>query len=107
MAREKSRTTRWQEACSAAVDARSKVQEAAGELSAALTELRDVQSEYENWRDGLPENLQGSALGEKLDTVCDIDIESGMDDPLDDWGTISDAIDEAEGADLPMGFGRD
>jgi hypothetical protein len=77
-----SRSSRWAEAASAA--------------SAALSELQDIQSEYQDWLDNLPENLQSSALGEKLQAVCDIDIESA-----------AEAVDEADGADLPMGFGRD
>jgi hypothetical protein len=77
-----SRSSRWAEAASAA--------------SAALSELQDIQSEYQDWLDNLPENLQSSALGEKLQAVCDIDIESA-----------AQAADEADGADLPMGFGRD
>lgn len=77
-----SRSSRWAEAASAA--------------SAALSELQDIQSEYQDWLDNLPENLQSSALGEKLQAVCDIDIESA-----------AQAADEANEADLPMGFGRD
>ncbi len=78
----KSRSQRWSEAASQAV--------------AALETLKDIQSEYEEWRDNLPENLQSSALGEKLDTVCDLDLDSALD-----------TAQEAEGADLPQGFGRD
>jgi hypothetical protein len=78
----KSRPKRWQEAVSAALD--------------ALNQLKEVQDEYENWRDGLPENLQSSALGEKLEAVCDLDIQGAID-------TVS----EAESVDLPQGFGRD
>jgi len=70
--------------------------------------LRDVQSEYEDWRDNLPENLQQSALGEKLNAVIDeIDLESIMESPLENWTEVESAIDAAEGADLPLGFGRD
>lgn len=78
----KSRTQRWNEAAAEAV--------------AALEALKDIQSEYEEWKDNLPENLQQSALGEKLDAVCDLDIEGALD-----------TAQEAEGADLPQGFGRD
>jgi hypothetical protein len=82
MAKQKSRTTRWSEA--------------AGNATTALEELYDIQQEYQDWLDGLPENLQNSALGEKLQAVCDIDLESAKD-----------AVEEADGADLPLGFGRD
>jgi hypothetical protein len=70
--------------------------EAASNAAAALSDLQDIQSEFQDWLDNLPENLHGSALGEKLQTVCDIDISSALD-----------AANEAENADLPLGFGRD
>jgi hypothetical protein len=63
---------------------------------AALTTLQEAQQEFSDWKDNLPENLQYSALGEKLEAVCDLDIEGALD-------TAS----EAEGIDLPLGFGRD
>lgn len=79
----KSRAQRWSDAASAAIS--------------ALEELRSIQEdELEPWKDGLPENLQQSTLGEKLDTICGIDIESALE-----------AAQEAEGADMPLGFGRD
>lgn len=81
-ARPKSRPARWAEAASAAV--------------AALETLSEIQAEYQEWRDNLPENLQDSALGEKLQAVCDLDLDSALD-----------AANEADGADLPLGFGRD
>lgn len=77
-----SRATRWGQAAADAVH--------------ALTELQEVQQEYQEWNDNLPENLRGSALGEKLDTVCELDIEGALD-------TVTDA----ESTDLPQGFGRD
>jgi len=69
---------------------------AANEAEAALNTLAEVQQEYQDWLDNLPENLQSSALGDKLSTVCDIDISGALD-----------AASEASGADLPLGFGRD
>lgn len=77
-----SRPQQWAEACTAAVN--------------AIETLIDLRSEYEAWRDNLPENLQQSALGEKLEAVCDLD----LDDALS-------TIQEAEGLDLPRGFGKD
>lgn len=70
--------------------------DAAGRALAALQDLEDLRGEFESWRDNLPEGLQQSALGEKLDTIADMDIESAI--------TIAE---EADGADLPLGFGRD
>jgi hypothetical protein len=60
---------------------------------AALMELRD---EYQDWRDNLPENLDQSPVAEKLDAILDLDFD-GAESFLSD----------AEGADLPRGFGRD
>lgn len=78
----KSRVRRWEDAASRAMD--------------ALQELEEIRGEFEEWRDNLPENLQQSALGEKLDTVADLDIQSALE-----------IVEEAAGADLPLGFGRD
>lgn len=54
----------------------------------AVETLRHLQGEYQEWFDSLPESLQDSTLAEKLQAVCDLDI-----DDLD--------------IDLPRGFGRD
>ena len=54
----------------------------------AVETLRQLQAEYQDWLDNLPEPLQNSALAEKLQTVCDLDL-----DELD--------------IELPKGFGRD
>lgn len=70
--------------------------QAAADAVAALEALQDVQAEYQDWFDGMPENLQGSTTGEKLEAVCEIDIETALE-----------TANEAEGADLPYGFGRD
>lgn len=68
----------------------------AAEASSALEELVDIKGEFEGWKDGLPENLANSSLGEKLSTICDIDLDSALS-----------AAQEAEGAEVPLGFGRD
>jgi hypothetical protein len=54
----------------------------------AVETLRELQAEYQDWLDNLPESLQSSALAEKLEEVCSVDIDS-----LD--------------VELPLGFGRD
>lgn len=107
MAKQKSRTARWSEAATKAREAMDAVDNAASGLTDALNDLRSVQEEFEEWRDNLPENLQNSALGEKLQTVCDIDIESIAEEPLNDWASVESAVDDAENAELPLGFGRD
>ncbi len=82
MAKQPSRTDRWSTACDAARQ--------------ALEDLQGLQEEYQEWRDNLPENMESSPTAEKLDAVIDLDIQTGMD-----------TVEEAEGLELPLGFGRD
>ena len=82
MSKQASRVKRWTNAASRAVE--------------ALEELCDLQTEYTDWKESLPENLESSAIAEKLETVCDLD----LDDALS-------TAQEAKGIDLPLGFGRD
>lgn len=105
-----SRTQRWSDAAAAAREAVDNARDLETQLndakqfaSDALEMLRDVQSEYQEWYDNMPEGLQSSPTGEKLSAVCDIDLNPDEDD-LD---AIDDAVGEAEGAELPMGWGRD
>ena len=56
MAREKSRTQRWNDAAARAEE--------------ALVELKGVQEEYRDWQDNLPENFQETAAAEKLELLC-------------------------------------
>jgi len=92
LAKSKSRSARWSETAGNA-------REAYDLLAAALDELKGIQEEFADWQTNLPENLAGSALGEKLDAVVNID--------FDVLGDVETALDEAEGAELPLGFGRD
>lgn len=101
-----SRAKRW----SAAV---AKIQAAIDEARRALdngleegvAELEELKEEFENWKDNLPENLSQSPLGEKLETVVDLDIDfTDLTSALDD---AESKVSEAEGVDLPLGFGRD
>lgn len=82
MPRPESRTARWSRNAAAAVE--------------ALTELQELQQEYQDWLDNLPENLQGGTLAEKLETVTELAVEEALE-----------IANEAEGIDLPLGFGRD
>lgn len=98
-----SRTSRWNDAVTDARVALDAVETAKADLETALSDLNDVRSEYEEWKDNLPENLASSALGEKLDAVAGID----LDWDGDSLEAAAQMIDEAESADLPLGFGRD
>ena len=55
----------------------------------AVQTLLDLQAEYQDWLDGLPENLEGSAVAEKLEAICGYD-----------FGDL-------EELEPPRGFGRD
>lgn len=69
---------------------------AASKASESISELIGLRDEFQDWYDNMPENLQQSALGEKLETITQIDLDSA-----------ESAIEEADGADLPQGYGRD
>jgi len=69
---------------------------AAGEAVAALEELVEIQQEFQEWHDNLDGKFEGSPLVEKLENITGIDLESAKE-----------AVDDAEGADVPLGFGRD
>lgn len=99
-----SRTGRWEEATVAARAAYDAAKQHIEDLASELDSLRAVREEYEEWRDNLPDNQQDGATAEKLNTIVDIDIPDDIDSVLDD---VENAITEAEGADLPLGYGRD
>ncbi len=81
----------------------ARAEQAAGELRDALQELYELQQEFQEWRDNLPENMGSSATAEKLDAICEIDIESQIS-MIDETDAV---ISEFTEADLPRGFGRD
>jgi hypothetical protein len=95
MPKPKSRSQRWNEALSAAWDAKHALESAIGALEA-------IQQEYIEWRDNLPENLENSSLGEKLAEICDLDL-----DPANVLDAVDDTLTSAELATPPRGFGRD
>lgn len=106
-AKPKSRAARWADACGRASAAFEALAVALEKVAEATGDLRGVQEEYEEWRDNLPENLASSALGERLEEVCGLEIE-GIEEAIRSVIEEQQAIiDEAEGIDLPRGFGRD
>lgn len=100
----KSRSGRWFHAIEEAKGHLEDAKDALSALSSSLEDLRAVRDEYEEWRDNLPENLQDGPTGEKLNAVVDIDIPDDVENLLDD---VESALTEAEGADLPQGYGKD
>jgi hypothetical protein len=83
------------------------MEEAKGKFEDAMAELKSIQEEYEEWKDNQPENTTTSPLGEKLDAVCDLDLESASSDVDSAIDTARGVVDEAEALDLPRGFGKD
>ncbi len=55
----------------------------------AVAELGELQTQYADWLDALPTNLQDSALATALQAICDYDLA------------------ELQAIDPPRGFGRD
>ena len=55
----------------------------------AVQTLLELQEQYREWRDALPESPAGSATAELLEQVCDLDL------------SVLEAVE------LPRGFGRD
>ena len=55
----------------------------------AVQTLVDLQAEYQDWLDNLPDNLQASTLAERLEAICGYDLS------------------DLEALELPRGFGRD
>ena len=51
--------------------------------------LVDLQDEYQECLDHLPDSLGGSALADKLEAICELD------------------LDELDGVEPPLGYGRD
>ena len=61
-----------------------------------VTDLLELQSEYQEWQDNLPESFDMEPVGERLEAV--VGLELGMvESILQKCGEIS----------LPLGFGRD
>ena len=78
--------------------AKSKPQRWADALSLireGIDTLRELQQEYQEWLDNLPENLLSSATRERLQEVIDASIDS-----------LESAVNELD-IELPRGFGRD
>jgi hypothetical protein len=103
----KSKNKRWAEHASAALKVISEMSDKLDDLESATSELRSVQEEYEEWRDNMGDNLRSSPTGEKLEEVCNLNIEdiaSELRSAIEEAQTV---IEEAESIELPLGWGRD
>lgn len=102
MSKPKSRATRWAEACASARAAFDALTAAKDDFESAMSEVDGIRLEFEEWFDNLDGKFEGSPLVEKLEAVKDLTTEVEID-----FSEAEAALDEAEGADLPLGFGRD
>jgi hypothetical protein len=103
----KSKPQRWEAAIGEARDKVSAIEALIDELESALEEVRSIQGEYSDWKDNLHENLASSATGEMLETGCDFDFDFDAEQLRSAVSELDSVLEEAEGADLPRGFGRD
>ena len=55
----------------------------------AVQTLVDLQAEYQNWLDNLPDGLQATSLAERLEAICEHDFS------------------DLEALEPPLGYGRD
>lgn len=99
----RSRPKRWAAAVGAAQSALAEVVNAADRLRDSMESLREIQGEYGDWLDNLPDSLRGSELGQRLEAVGDLDLE----DLETDADSLESRLADAEAAELPRGFGRD
>jgi predicted transcriptional regulator len=103
----KSRPARWAEAVGNAISALEAIAAEVEKFEEAMAELTELKSEYEEWKDNLPESLQSSAVAEKLEAIADIDFEGQAEVITSAIDDVRSVLDDAEGMDLPQGFGRD
>jgi hypothetical protein len=104
MAKKRSRPEQWADACQDARGHLEEAQNALAKVADAFGTLKSLQEEYEGWRDGMSENLQGSPTYEKLEAVCELDLDMSEESCPNE---IAEMLDEAEGIELPRGWGRD
>lgn len=90
-------------------DAEKRLSEATDLLQTGLAGLEELQSEYQDWYDNLPYNLQdGSPVADKLQEVIDLYIDTSLEFDIDgDTYDAESAADEFDSIDLPQGWGRD
>ena len=68
----------------------------AGDAVGSTEELIALQQEFAEAKDGQPDSLQNGPFAQKCDEICGIDLESALE-----------TLQEAESAEVPLGFGRD
>jgi hypothetical protein len=66
------------------------------EACSSIEALISMQQEFEEAKDGQPDSLQEGPYAQKCEEICAIDLESALS-----------TLEEAEAAEVPLGFGRD
>jgi len=71
---------------------RKNIQDVAEQLAGLKTTLEELQGEEEEYRDNIPENLQGSERYEKADEACDMlgDAVSTLEDVISSLGELTE-----------------
>jgi len=71
---------------------RDNIQEVVGQLEDLKSTLEGLQGEEEEYRDNIPENLQGSERYEKADEACDTLSEAvdGLEDIITSLGELAE-----------------
>jgi hypothetical protein len=100
----KSRPQQWAEACDEARTALDALEAAHTAVLDCFAVLADLQGEYQDWMDNMPDSLQSSPTYDKLSEVTGLDLEPDESSSPQD---LADLLDNAEGVDLPRGFGND
>lgn len=108
----KSKLDLWQELVAEAREAANEAEQVQDQLATAkqrivdvLDQLAEMAQEYGDTYDNMNEGLQQSPFGQKCEAMQQLDLAgTSADDELDE---LISKLDEAEGAEIPLGFGRD
>lgn len=111
MSKRQTKQQRWDEAIAVARKAADEAEEIQEQLTQAkqaivdaLEDLKAMAEEFGETFDNMTEGLQQTPFGQKCEAMQQMDLEGDVDEDLD---TLLGKIDEAEGAEIPLGFGRD
>jgi len=117
MAKRKTRGQRFLDSISTAQENMDEVRQAVeivkekfADVVLSVEAVKEVQEEYREWLDSMPEGLDQSPTAEKLEEITNLDFESISEDAIDFDSVLSEVdeiLAEAEQVDFPLGFGRD
>jgi len=96
--------TRARAAAERAEEIQAKLTDVKEEIADSLNELAEMAQEFGEPFDNMSEGLQASPFGQKCEAMLGMDLNASSDEELED---LIAKIDEAEGAEIPLGFGRD